>query len=103
MRTLRFPKAVYPGEQIDAAVKVYERFGTFERADEETHWRIDVSASTPEREKRLDGELGNYALGLVVRHGRDAPVADEATDEATTDEAADEATTKVAEKEEGAS
>ena len=68
MRTLRFPKAVYPGEQVDTAVKVYERFGTFERADEETHWRIDVSASTPERERRLEGELGNYALGLVVRN-----------------------------------
>ena len=68
MRTLRFPKAVYPGEQVDAAVKVYERFGTFERADEGSHWRIDVSASTPERERRLEGELGNYALGLVVRN-----------------------------------
>ena len=76
MRTLRFPKAVYPGEQVDAAVKVYERFGTFERADEDTHWRIDVSASTPEREKRLEGELGNYALGLVVRNGRGATAAD---------------------------
>lgn len=97
MRTLRFPKAVYPGEQVDAAVKVYERFGTFERADEDTHWRIDVSASTPEREKRLEGELGNYALGLVVQQGIAAKAAVE-------EEAADEPTEKeAAEKEEGSS
>lgn len=72
MRTLRFPKAIYPGQQVDAAIKVYERFGTFERADEDSHWRIDVSASTPERERRLEGELANYALGLVVRNAAGA-------------------------------
>lgn len=72
MRTLRFPKSVYPGEQVDAAIKVYERFGSFERADEDTHWRVDVSSSTPEREKRLEGELGNYALGLAVQHRKAA-------------------------------
>lgn len=103
MRTLRFPKAVYPGEQVDAAVKVYERFGTFERADEDTHWRIDVSASTPEREKRLEGELGNYALGLVVRNGITAAAAKEeaADDDAT--EKNDAVDKDSAEKEEGPS
>lgn len=101
MRTLRFPKAVYPGEQVDAAVKVYERFGTFERADEDTHWRIDVSASTPEREKRLEGELGNYALGLVVRNGITAAANDDAADDAT--EKNDAVDKDSAEKEEGPS
>lgn len=97
MRTIRFPKAVYPGEQVDAAVKVYERFGTFERADEDTHWRIDVSASTPEREKRLEGELGNYALGLAVQQG----IAAKATvDEKAAEETADK---EPADKEEGSS
>lgn len=97
MRTLRFPKAVYPGEQVDAAVKVYERFGTFERADEDTHWRIDVSASTPEREKRLEGELGNYALGLVVQQGIAAKAAD------VTESTVSAEDKEPAEKEEGSS
>lgn len=95
MRTLRFPKSVYPGAQVDAAVKVYERFGTFERSDEDSHWRIDVTASTPERERRLEGELGNYALGLAVRHGREAVASDEV--------ASNEADKNDADKEEGAS
>ncbi|MFT5352889.1 MAG: hypothetical protein ACI9KE_000086 [Polyangiales bacterium] len=100
MRTLRFPKAVYPGEQVDAAVQVYERFGTFERADEDTHWRIDVSASTPEREKRLEGELGNYALGLAVRHGIAAAKAEAVTAAADKNAAEDNAADNSTEKEE---
>ncbi|MFK8003929.1 MAG: HxsD-like protein [Polyangiales bacterium] len=106
MRTLRFPKAVYPGEQVDAAVKVYERFGTFERADEDTHWRIDVSASTPEREKRLEGELGNYALGLVVRHGiaaKESAAEEGAAEEGAAKSAEPAVDKEPAEKEEGSS
>ena len=33
MRELRFPKEVYPGAHVDAAMKVYARFGEFEREE----------------------------------------------------------------------
>ncbi len=66
MTELRFPKSVYPGEQVDEALKLYERFGTFERSEEDGAWIVHVTASTPARERRLSGELGNYALGLVI-------------------------------------
>ena len=67
MRTLRFPKAVYPGEQVDAAIKVYERFGTLGQSEEEGHWVVTIEASSPGRERKLEGELANYALGLTIR------------------------------------
>ena len=67
MRTVRFPKAVYPGEQIDAALAVYERFGTFERDEDDTHWVVKIEASSEGRARKLEGELCNYALGLTIR------------------------------------
>ena len=67
MRTLRFPKEVYLGEQVDAATKVYARFGTLETSEDDGHWIVSLTCTTPEREAKLAGELGNYALGLTVR------------------------------------
>lgn len=67
MRTLRFHKDVYRGEAVDAAVKVFERHGSFELVEEPEHWVVNVIASVAERERRLAGELGNYALGLTIR------------------------------------
>ena len=66
MTVLRFPKSVYPGENVDEALKLYARFGSFERNEEDDAWIVRVQASTPARERRLSGELGNYALGLVI-------------------------------------
>lgn len=68
MTELRFPKSVYPGEHVDEALKLYARFGSFERSEEDDTWIVRVEASTPARERRLAGELGNYALGLVVQN-----------------------------------
>ena len=68
MRELRFAKNLYQGSQVDAALKVFERFGDLERAEEEGAWIVRISASTEGRERRLAGEIGNYALGLTIRH-----------------------------------
>lgn len=67
MRELRFAKAIYPGTEVDAAVKFYEGFGTIECAEEETHWVVRIEAGSYGRERRLAGELSNYALGATLR------------------------------------
>jgi len=68
VRELRFDKGLYPGEQVDAAVKVFARYGRLETRDDDASWIVAITAKTPAHERRLAGELGNYALGLTLRH-----------------------------------
>ena len=55
MRELRFPKEVYPGAHVDAAMKVYARFGEFEREESETHWVVRITSGSRAKERRLAG------------------------------------------------
>jgi hypothetical protein len=66
---LRFHREVYRGASIDETVKLFASHGTFALKEEPDHWVVQVSAATPERERRVAGELGNYALGLTVKAG----------------------------------
>ncbi|MEM9067006.1 MAG: HxsD-like protein [Myxococcota bacterium] len=68
MRELRFSKEIYRGEDVDAALRVFEKYGDFEQEATDDAWVIRVSAGSRARERRLAGELGNYALGLTIRH-----------------------------------
>jgi len=65
--TLRLPRDLYPGSALDEALGVFAEHGTFERKDEPSHWVVHITARSPERERRVAGELGNYALGLTVK------------------------------------
>jgi len=67
MRELKFHREVYQGEQLDAAVKLYEKFGTFSLAEEGEHFVVRIESKTSGRERRLAGELSNYALGLTIQ------------------------------------
>lgn len=67
MTELRLHRELYRGECVDAAVKTYGRFGSFELTEEPSHWVVRVSCKTPARERQVAGELGNYALGLTIR------------------------------------
>jgi hypothetical protein len=58
---------LYHGPAVDEALGVFAEHGTFERKDEPSHWVVHVTARTPERERRVAGELANYALGLTVK------------------------------------
>ena len=69
MSTLRFHKELYSGMAVDAAMKRFERFATFEVADEESHWSVDVQATRPEHQVQIERELGNFALGLTIERG----------------------------------
>ncbi len=66
-RTLRFHKTVYAGESVDEAVKTFERFASFSLTDDDAHFIVTFEAKRPELEKRIAGELGNFALGLTVK------------------------------------
>lgn len=68
MRELRFHRELYRGEDVDQAIRVYDRFARIERAEEEAHWVVRVEASSPARSRRVADELANYALGLTVQH-----------------------------------
>lgn len=67
MRTLRFRKDLYPGEHVDQALKLFERYGTIERAEEDDAWVVRIEASSRAKARRLAGEIANYALGLTVQ------------------------------------
>ena len=67
MKTVRFHRALYPGEVLDEALKVYESFATIERKEEPSHWIVTLTADKEARERRVAGELANYALGLTVQ------------------------------------
>jgi hypothetical protein len=66
---LRFHRTVYRGTSLDAAVKVFASYATFELKEEPDHWVVKITSASPEREKRIAGELGNYALGLTIKAG----------------------------------
>lgn len=70
MIELRFHRDLYRGESVDAAAKALSPYATsVDRAEEPTHWVLRVTAATPERERRVAGEIANRALGTTVREG----------------------------------
>ena len=72
MTELRLHRDLYDGEAVDEAIKTFERFATIERAQDDEHWIVRLSADAPPRERRVAGELGNYALGLTIRRSKGA-------------------------------
>lgn len=69
MTEIRFHRTLYPGNAVDQAIQTYEPYATLERAEEPLHWVVRITASSESRERRIAGELGNFALGLAVRSG----------------------------------
>jgi hypothetical protein len=67
---LRLPRELYDGGALEQALAVFAPHGTFERKDQPSHWVVEITAPSPERERRIAGELGNYALGLTVKGRR---------------------------------
>lgn len=73
MRSLCFDKSLYDGDQIDAALSVYARFGSFEQRETDDAWVVEIRSGSSEKERRLAGELANYALGLTIRNRKTQP------------------------------
>jgi hypothetical protein len=76
---LRFHRALYAGPSVDEAVKIFASYATFELDEEPEHWRVRITAAFPDRERRIAGELGNYALGLTVKSGGATPAGQKAS------------------------
>ncbi len=70
MTTLKFHRELYAGPSVDEAVKLYARFATFDLKEEPTHWVVQLTANDADKERRIAGELSNYALGLTIRSRR---------------------------------
>jgi hypothetical protein len=67
MRALRFDKSIYVGEAVDEAVKRFDGYADFALADEDDAWVVTLTAKKPKLEKRIAGELSNFALGLTIK------------------------------------
>jgi hypothetical protein len=64
---LRLHRELYQGAALDEALAVFAPHGTFQRKDLPSYWVVEITAPSPERERRIAGALGNYALGLTVK------------------------------------
>ena len=67
MTELRLHRELYDGAALDAALAVFAPHGALERRDQPSHWVVEITALSPERERKIAGALGNYALGLTVK------------------------------------
>jgi hypothetical protein len=63
---LRLHRDIYRAPAVDEAVGVFGSFATLERCDDAEHLAVRISGKSGERERRIAGELANYALGLTV-------------------------------------
>ena len=67
MIELRFHRDIYQGTAVDEAVKTYAAYAAFELREDPEYWVVQLTGPSEARERRVAGELGNYALGLTVR------------------------------------
>ena len=67
MTELRFHRQIYRGTAVDEAVKRFAAFAAFELREEPDYWIVQMTARDPAKEKKIAGELGNWALGLTVQ------------------------------------
>ena len=73
MKELRFHRDLYPGEAVDAAIQTLEPWAQLVREATDSHWIVRISARSSAAERRVAGELANFALGLTVRQGPRTP------------------------------
>lgn len=69
MRELKFHRALYPGEAVDAAIGTFDGYAELTREQTASHWVVRVRARSAAAERQIAGELANFALGLTVRRG----------------------------------
>jgi hypothetical protein len=67
MFELRLHRELYDSTALEAAQQIYAPYAEIELGDDGAHRVVRVRASSPERERRVAGELGNHALGMTVR------------------------------------
>lgn len=66
---LRLHRAIYAGTAIDSALTRFAALGSFERAIEGDYFVVRAELGDVARDRRIAGELANFALGLTVEQG----------------------------------
>jgi hypothetical protein len=64
---LRFSRELYLGTAVDEAVKQFAGLAEFELVQEDDAWVVVVRGKDEKRERKVAGELGNFALGITVQ------------------------------------
>lgn len=72
----RFNSDLYDGEAVDAAVKIYETYGSFELEKASDAWLVRITANEGIDERHLADELGNYALGTTIESRKSSATGD---------------------------
>jgi hypothetical protein len=67
MIELRFARELYLGTAVDEAVKAFGELAEFELKEEPEAWVVVLRAKDERREKKIAGELGNFALGITIQ------------------------------------
>jgi len=86
MSELRFHRGTYDEAAIDEAIRTFAPHAKIEKIDEVDAWLLRIEANKPKLQRRIVGELGNYALGMTI-HLAGAKAANEEASEAATPEA----------------
>ena len=69
---LRLNRSLYDVAAIDEAVAAFAPHATIDRADDATHFVLGVRSlkESAERERRIAGELANWALGATIKKAK---------------------------------
>ena len=66
--SLRFHKTLYAGEAVDAAMKRFERFASFETEDDAQYWVVRVRAHKPAHQTVIERTDSDAFFAQVVTH-----------------------------------
>jgi len=69
---LRFSRELYDLTSVDEAVQTFAGHASLERLEEPTQVLVRITGKDAARERRIAGELGNFALGLTIKSSRGA-------------------------------
>ncbi|MEM6962052.1 MAG: HxsD-like protein [Myxococcota bacterium] len=71
---IRFRRDLYPGACVDEALQVYAPYVATTRKESPDYWEVclfeqdgDEDGPPSKKERRVAGEVSNFALGLTIR------------------------------------
>ena len=72
MIALRLNRALYDAAALDEAIAVFAAHASIDRADDASHFVLGVRSikENAERERRIAGELANWALGATIKKAK---------------------------------
>jgi hypothetical protein len=70
--SLRLARSLYDAAALDEAVAAFSAHASIDRADDASHFVLGVRSlkESAERERRIAGELANWALGATIKKAK---------------------------------